>query len=231
MKHIALIMDGNRRWWGAQSLGVETNENKLSRGKKTLEMVVQWCLEKKIPYVSVFALSTENLRRDDHTLQQLYELLNSSADEMAATFAKYSVAVTFVGDRSLFSEKVLNAISLIESQTLAGTALRLSILFCYGGRQEIVHAARQLAQQVASGDLQPEQITQEHFERELWTSTVPFPDLIVRTGKHVRLSNFLLYQAAYSELAFLDVLWPDLTSAHLDEVLATFLASSRTFGR
>ncbi len=231
MKHIALIMDGNRRWWGAQSLVFGTSENKLSRGRKTLEMVVQWCLEKKIPYLSVFALSIENLQRDDHTLQQLYELLTFSAEEMAATFAQYGVSVTFVGDRTLFPERVLSAISLIESQTVGGAALQLSILFCYGGRQEIVHAAQQLAQEVARGSLLPEEITQEHFERALWMHSVPFPDLIVRTGRHVRLSNFLLYQAAYAELAFLDVLWPDLTSAHLDDVLATFLASSRTFGR
>jgi len=223
-------MDGNRRWWNDRK-GLELVENKLSSGKKTLDMVVEWCLGKKIPFLSVFALSVENLQRDDETLHELYDLLNSSAEEMVQKFLAHGVEATFVGDRSLFSSRVLSSIEFIEAKTRGQDRLKLSILFCYGGKQEIVSAAKRVAQRVLQGEISPEEITATTFEQELWSYPVPFPDLIVRTGRHIRLSNFLLYQAAYSELAFLDILWPDLSAADLDAVFEKFSSSTRTFGR
>ena len=230
VNHIAFIMDGNRRWVSAQSFN-SLRANGLSAGSETLNLVVAWALEKNIPFLSVYALSIENLQRNDATLEQLYSLINSGSDEMWQKMAQSGVQVRFVGDRTLFSSVVLENIEKVERATVDCAKLKLSILFCYGGQQEIVSAAKKLAERVLSGDLLVSEVDAKAFEKELWNSTVPFPDLIVRTGRHLRLSNFLLYQAAYAELCFLDILWPDLKRDHLDEIFERFSLVERNIGR
>ena len=223
-------MDGNRRWVSAQNLK-SLGTNSLSAGGETLDLVVAWALEKNISFLSVYALSIENLQRNDMTLGHLYSLINQGADEMCKKMAERGVQVRFVGDRVLFSPIVLENIEKIEQATADGGRLKLSILFCYGGQQEIISASKKLAERVLSGELLLNQINANTFEKELWNSSVPFPDLIVRTGRHLRLSNFLLYQAAYAELCFLDILWPELTRADLDQILEKFSSMVRNLGR
>ena len=227
MQHLAIIMDGNRRWIRKQGFAAL---NSLDGGATSLEAAIECCLVKKIPYLSVFALSIENLKRADATLSDLYSLLNKKADEMAERLAKKGVEMRFLGDRSLFSPKVTRDIAHIENTTRGGTQLKLSALFCYGGQQEIVAAAKQIASKIASGGLRPEDVTAQEFERNLWTAPTPPPDLIIRSGGAVRLSNFLLYQAAYSELVFLDALWPEITQQQLEAVVDDFVKIQRNFG-
>lgn len=227
MQHLAIIMDGNRRWVRKQVLAPL---NSLDNGVTSLEAAVECCLSKKIPYLSVFALSVENLKRSDATLSDLYSLLNQKAETMAQRLAEKGVEMRFLGDRSLFNPVILESISRIESVTRGGTRLKLSTLFCYGGQQEILAAAQSIAFKVAGGVLRPEDVTAQEFESALWTAGTPPPDLIVRSGGAIRLSNFLLYQAAYAELVFLDALWPDITQQQLESVVDDFVNIQRNFG-
>lgn len=228
MQHLALIMDGNRRWAGNKGI---TTLGGLEGGSQSFEAAIECCLKRQIPYLTVFALSLENLRRADGTLAALYALLNNKGEELAQKLRERNVEMRFVGDRSLFASSVAHIIDHIESSTRGNTALRVTALFCYGAQQEIVHAAQGLARKVAVGELRAEDITAQSFENELWTAGIPGPDLIIRTGGFVRLSNFLLYQAAYAECKFLDVLWPDLTREVLDAALDEFASVRRNFGK
>jgi undecaprenyl diphosphate synthase len=227
MQHLALIMDGNRRWARNKEMA---SLGGLEGGSQSFEAAIECCLRRKIPYLTVFALSLENLSRADGTLASLYALLNNKGEELIQKLSEQNVEMRFVGERSLFDPSVAQIIDRIESSTRGNTALRVTALFCYGAQQEIVHAAQQVARDVAAGLLRPEDITIQTFENSLWTAGLPAPDLIIRTGGFVRLSNFLLYQAAYAEFKFLDVLWPDLTSDVLDAVLDEFVGVRRNFG-
>ena len=227
MEHLALIMDGNRRWASRQGhslfLGPES-------GTRAFEVAIECCLQRKITFLSVYALSVENLQRSDESLLGLYGLLNRKGEELAQRLSERNVEMRFVGDRSLFDASVVKIIEHIEQKTAGNTALKVTSLFCYGGQQEIVAAAKKLAQKVARGEILPEEIDTKSFGNELFTVGTPPPELIVRTGGAMRLSNFLLYQAAYSELVFLDILWPDLTSEVLSKVLDDFKGVVRNFG-
>lgn len=227
MQHLAIIMDGNRRWVRKQGF---THVNQLDGGATSLEAAVACCLTKKIPYLTVYALSIENLKRADATLSDLYFLLNSRADELIEKLSKKGVEMRFVGDRSLFAPEVKESIERIEKATKGGKSLKINALFCYGGQQEIVATAQKLAEKVAAGELHPQQITQNMFENHLWTTDFPAPDLIIRSGGAKRLSNFLMYQAAYAEFAFLDALWPDVTQQDLEQLVDGFSRVQRNFG-
>ena len=220
-------MDGNRRWVRKQGI---VSVNSLDGGATSLEAAIECCLQKKIPYLSVYALSIENLKRADATLTDLYSLLNLRATEMVEKLSKKNVRMRFLGDRNLFHPSVAGAIAQIEEGTRGGTKLIINALFCYGGQQEIVAAARKIAQKVAQGLLAPEAITAAEFTNNLWTADVPEPELIIRSGGAVRLSNFLLYQAAYAEMVFLDKLWPEVTQQDLEAAVDGFAEVSRNFG-
>ena len=227
MQHLALIMDGNRRW--AHNRGLQLSMGPAD-GLDAFEAAIECCLRRKIPYLSVYALSVENLNRADGTLPGLYSLLNRKGLELAKKLCEKNVEMRFVGDRTLFDASVIQMVEHIERETAGNSKLRVTSLFCYGAQQEIVAAAQVLAQKIASGELKPRDIDAKSFENCLWTAGTPFPDLIIRTGGAARLSNFLLYQAAYSEFKFLDVLWPDLTFELLNATLDEFVGIKRNFG-
>ena len=220
-------MDGNRRW--VRQRGI-FNKNSLEAGGTSLESAIACCLKNNIPYLSVYALSVENLKRADGTLRDLYALLNEKAQSMSESLVKKSVEMRFVGDRSLFDPCVQTSIDHIEQTTKGGSKLIVQALFCYGGQQEIAYATKAIAEKVATGQLDPKNIDTTTFQDHLWTAGIPAPDLIIRSGNMVRLSNFLLFQAAYSELKFLEVLWPDVTEEMLDEAIKGFEGVSRNFG-
>lgn len=220
-------MDGNRRWVRQRVL---LNKNSLEAGGTSLESAIACCLKNNIPHLSVYALSIENLRRSDGTLRDLYALLNEKAQSMSQTLVKKGVEMRFVGDRTLFDPCVQGSIDVIERTTKGGNKLIVQALFCYGGQQEIVHATKVIAEKVAAGELDPKRVDVATFQDHLWTAGIPAPDLIIRSGNMVRLSNFLLFQAAYSELKFLEVLWPDVTEELLDQAVKAFAVVPRNFG-
>lgn len=227
VKHLACIMDGNRRWARRKGwlpwLGHREGMNAVQRA-------IDYCLEKNIPYLSLYTFSLENFKRPQDELNFLFDTLVSEAEGMAEQCKEKGVRVRFIGDRTQFPASVAPVCARIEQVTQDFTRLNVNFLFCYGSRQEIMNAVKQIALKVKSGHLAESDITDELFANNLWTSGIPDPDLIIRTGGVHRLSNFLLYQAAYAELYFLDCLWPELTKNHLDDALAFFKNCQRNYG-
>ncbi len=227
MRHLALIMDGNRRWAKQRALRPWLGHN---AGTETIREVVRFCLERSISYLSLYAFSLENFKRSPHEVNFLFELFVQQAQAEAKNLTEQGVCVKFIGDRTLFPAQVAPALHALEYETAHNNKLILQLLFCYGAQQEIAEAVKKIAQQVKEGMLDPEQITPAVVTDNLWTGAIPEPELIIRTGGKKRLSNFLLYQAAYSELYFLDCLWPDLRYEHLDQAVSYFQQEQRNFG-
>lgn len=228
MKHLALIMDGNRRWAKARGLlpwaGHEAGADVIGR-------VASFALGHGIKHLSLYAFSIENLQnRTTIERNYLLKLLIDQAVKQLGFFIEHGIRVKFVGDKTLFPDMVQPTIVELEKNTAQGTALQLNILFCYGARQEIVAAAKNMMQAVHEGKIALESITDQEFAKYLWTAGIPEPDLIVRTGGAQRLSNFLLFQGAYSEIYFFDCLWPDLQEAHLQEAFDYYQSTQRNFG-
>jgi undecaprenyl diphosphate synthase len=229
VKHLACIMDGNRRWAMRQSLTTLFGHKK---GLEAINRVADFCLTKKIPHLSLYTFSTENLQnRSQEEQNYLFEVLAQEALSDLEVFKRKNIAMRFIGDRALFPKSVQPVCETIEKETAHCTALQVNFLLCYGGRQEIADATRRIASQVAQGDLQLSDITPDLFEQFLWTAGTPSPDLIIRTGEQHRLSNFLLFQCAYSELYFLDCMWPDISVTELEAALNYYTECRKMFGK
>lgn len=221
-------MDGNRRWALQQGLVSWFGHKK---GLSAIQRVIDFCLAKQIPYLSLYAFSIENLQRSQDEQRYLFEVLAQEALQDLETFKRKNICIRFIGDRTLFPARVIPVCETMERETASGNALQVNFLLCYGGRQEIVDAAQRIACEVAQGNLQSADITTAVFEKFLWTSGIPSPDLIVRTGGQQRLSNFLLFQCAYSEFYFLDCLWPDISVQNLEAALIYFDNCRKNFGK
>lgn len=229
LKHLACIMDGNRRWAARQSLSHLLGHKK---GIEIIDTVTDFCLAKNIPYLSLYTYSIENLQnRSSYEQDYLFGQLAQEALQNIDNFKQKNVRIQFIGDRTLFPESMQHVCEVVERETAQCIGLELSLLLCYGGRQEIADTAQRIAQQVAQGTLKIDDITPELFEDNLWTRSLPSPDLIIRTGGQHRLSNFLLYQAAYSELYFLDCMWPDVSSVELESALVYYNKCRKMFGK
>lgn len=222
ISHLALIMDGNRRWAKQNSLFAWQGHR---QGSKTVEMVLEYCLEKKISYLSLYAFSLENLQRSSDEKNHIFGLIKESASR-AEEFIKNNIQVRFVGDLSLLPQDVFVACNLLMKDTQKCTALICNFLVCYGGQQEIINAAEKLAVLATN-----KKITKELFKEMLWSGNIPDPDIIIRTGGVQRLSNFLLFQAAYSEIRFLNIFWPALTRDILDQTIQECLSTHKNFGK
>lgn len=228
LQHLACIMDGNRRWAKARGLFPWDGHRE---GMRAAQRTVDYCLEKHIPYLTLYTFSIENLKRSLEEKSFLYDLIAKFAtDSLLGDYRTKGVRVLFVGDRSLFPDQLREVFERVERETAGGTHLTVQLLFCYGGQQEIVAATRDLAGRVAQGELAIDSITPALFTQTIWTGGVPAPDFIVRTGGVQRLSNFLLFQAAYAELYFSERFWPEVDTVFFDEVLADFAARKRNFG-
>lgn len=221
-------MDGNRRWAIKQGLLSSFGHKKGLEGVST---VVDFCLQKKIPYLSLYTFSIENLKRSVAEQHYLFEVLAYEAAQELEQFKQKNVNIRFVGDRALFPKSVKPICETLEKETKNCNGLYLIFLLCYGGRQEIVDTTKRIAAKIKKGDLQEADITPEVFNRFLWTTELPNPDLIIRTGGHHRLSNFLLFQGAYSELYFLDCLWPDISQQDLEAAVIFFDDCQKNFGQ
>jgi tritrans,polycis-undecaprenyl-diphosphate synthase [geranylgeranyl-diphosphate specific] len=227
--HLAIIMDGNRRFAAAHGLDVSKGH---AKGRDTAELLLDWCLEVGINILTIYALSTENFSRSPEELEALMDLYERALKDIAVDerVHKNQIRVRVIGNRSLLPERVQKAIELAENATAQYSRYRFNVALAYGGRDEIVEAIRTLAREVREGRLTPEQIDIDAVSRHLYTADLPDPDLIFRTSGEERISNFLLWQAAYSELYFSDVLWPGLTRLDFLRAIRSYQLRRRRFG-
>ena len=228
-RHLAIIMDGNRRFAAMRELLVAEGHEK---GKDKLEDLLNWCLEIDIRVLTVFALSTENLHRPPEEVSALMDLFERSFREVVTDerVHRYRIRVRAFGQRDALPARVREAITAAESATRDYDRYSYNIAIAYGGRDEIVRAIRALAQEVRDGQLEPSQIDARAVSAHLYTADLPDPDLILRTSGEERISNFLLWQSAYSELYFSDVLWPGLTHLDFLRAIRSFQLRQRRFG-
>ena len=227
-RHIAIIMDGNNRW--AQEQGLEGAKGH-SAGVVALREIVRACADYNvIEILTVFAFSSENWSRPDKEVEALMNLLLAALIEEIPELNKNHVRMEIIGDRSQFSEPLQNQMAEAEAQTAQNNKMLLAIALNYGGRWDILNASKELARSVKRGELEAENISEQVFEQHLCLGQYPMPDLCIRTGKEQRISNFLLWQIAYSEIYFSDRYWPDFDPAHLGNILTWYKKRQRRFG-
>ena len=227
MQHLAIIMDGNRRWAKKNKLESFSGHKK---GKDKIRLAIKFCIKNNIKHLSLYTFSLENFNRCESEKNYLFNLIVEGAKKELPELVEQGVQVKFVGDRRLFPSHIVSSINEIENKTKDLNKLHHNILFGYGAQQEVAFAVKSIAKKVKEGLIDIEEIDEKTVKNHLWTAGTPDPDLIVRTGGDVRLSNFLLYQAAYSEFAFLDCYWPEITEEHLQKCVDKFKASKRNFG-
>ncbi|MGD9912874.1 MAG: isoprenyl transferase [Rhizobiaceae bacterium] len=225
--HVAIIMDGNGRW--AQSRGLPRLAGHRA-GVEALRQTVKAARELGISWLTVYAFSSENWSRPKSEVTDLMGLLKFFIRRDLADMHRQGVRVRIIGDRTGLAKDIAALLDEAESLTRDNRALTFVVAFNYGGRDEIVRAARKLAEQARAGQIDPQAITAESFAARLDTADIPDPDLVIRTSGEIRLSNFLPWQAAYSELVFLPCYWPDFGRSHLVEALNTFATRERRFG-
>lgn len=219
LKHIAFIMDGNGRW--ASSRGMERQEGH-KEGVKTFEKIASSCFDMGIETITFYAFSTENWKRPPKEIKTIMQLLSTYLDKCRKTLIEKNAKLKVIGDINAFDEHLRKKIIRIESET-ANNPLTLNIALNYGGRDELVHAFKTLSERGG-------EISEESIGSALYTSGSPDPDMIIRTGGEKRLSNFLLWQASYSELYFTDVLWPDFGEKELKEAIDDYYSRRRRYG-
>ncbi|MCF7799508.1 di-trans,poly-cis-decaprenylcistransferase [Candidatus Babeliales bacterium] len=227
MQHLAIIPDGNRRWAKKNKLQTFLGHKK---GLSALKIAVEFCLKNNIKHLSFYAFSIENFNRSQIEKNYLFSLLIEEFSAQLPELIKQEVKLRFLGKKELFPLNTRDFISQAEGKTNNFEKLNLNILFCYSSKNEISEAAKKIAQKVRAGVLLEDQIDENVFSQHLLTVGIPDPDLIIRTSGEKRISNFLLFQASYSEFMFLDCLWPDITMDHLDKCLYDFKTIKRNFG-
>lgn len=226
-RHVAIIMDGNGRW--AKARGLPRNLGHR-QGVDAVREVVRNCRKLGIEYLTLYAFSSENWKRPQSEVSGLMDLLRLYIRRELDDLRRNGVRIRVIGDRTRLAPDIVSLIEDAESQTRENRTLTLVIALSYGGQDEIVAACRQIAEQVAAGKLAPEQITADTLAGNLQTVGIPDPDLVIRTSGEQRLSNFLLWQTAYSELVFVDKLWPDFAAEDLAAAVGEFQRRERRYG-
>jgi undecaprenyl diphosphate synthase len=227
-RHIAVIMDGNGRW--AKQRGNDRSAGHRA-GTDATRRIVRACGERGIEHLTLYTFSSENWQRPPMEVRALMSLLVEMVNQEIDDLHTNNVKLRTIGDLAAMPDKPREAIQAGVRKTESNTGLNLHLALSYGGRQEILDGVRSMARAAQTGRVSPEEITEEMFRRSLYAPDVPDPDLMIRTGGDRRISNFLLWQAAYAELWFTDVLWPDFSAEHLDEALKDFSGRQRRFGR
>jgi len=225
--HVAIIMDGNGRWAKARGLPRTAGHK---RGADAVRRVIKGAGNIGISYLTLFGFSSENWSRPESEVRDLLGLLRFYLESELAELAEGGVRLLVIGDRGRLPPETVKLIEGAEARTASNTKLVLTIALSYGSRQEIVAAARALATECAAGRLKPEEIDERAFAGCLFTAGVPDPDLLIRTSGEERISNFLLWQLAYSELVFTDTLWPDFGQPELEAAIATYRSRERRYG-
>ena len=227
-RHVAVVMDGNGRW--AEQRG-KARQAGHQAGAQAAKVVIEESVRQGIEVLTLFAFSSENWRRPEHETSFLLDLFFRTLLQEAATLKKEGIRLTVIGDRGSLPEKLRERIAASEAITADATRLILQIAFSYGGRWDIARAVRRLAARAVRGEIPVEAIDEAAVASELAFPDLPDVDLFIRTGRELRLSNFVLWQAAYAELYFTDVLWPDFDSQAYRAALADFARRQRRFGR
>jgi len=226
-KHVAVIMDGNRRWARARNLPLAEG---YRRGIASLRELTRACRDRGIPYLTVFGFSTENWKRDRGEVSALFDLCCVFARTEAAGLRRDGVKVRVLGDAGALPPRPRAALARLVEHTSGGGSVTLNLAVNYSGRMEMAAAARAIAREVRAGTLDPDTIDERTIESRLYTAGLPDPDLLIRPGGEHRVSNFLLYQLAYTELWVTDVHWPEFDRSHFDAALASFQRRHRRFG-
>lgn len=221
--HIAFIMDGNNRW--AQARNVSTAQGHQA-GADNIRATLNILQKQGVSYMTVFAFSTENWNRPKKEINDLIEIVSHTIDKEINALHQSGVRLQHIGDITPLPETLQTKINNAVAKTQNNTNITLCIAFNYGGRQDIINAAKTIAQQ----NIPPDSITEQSFEQLLYTKNIPDPNLIIRTGGYARISNFLLWQCAYSELFFTNTLWPDLNEQEIKTIIQTYAQTKRNFG-
>lgn len=226
-QHIAIILDGNGRW--AKAKGMPRNYGHTA-GARNVETVCQAAHDLGVKYVTMYAFSTENWNRPEGEVEALMKLLESYLKNCIKTADKNNMRVRVIGDTTRLSERFQERIRELEAASAKNDGLNLQIAINYGSRDEMTRAMRRMSEDVAAGKRNPEEITESVFEEYLDTAGIPDPDLLIRTSGELRLSNFLLWQLAYSEFYFTDVPWPDFHKEELERAIEAYNKRDRRFG-
>ncbi len=227
-RHIAVIMDGNNRYGKINNLA--KGQGHIA-GKDALDPIVEYCVSTGIEVLTVFAFSSENWQRPPNEVALLMHLLSLTINEQMPRMVKYRIRLRFIGDRSQLSNDLQLLMADAEQKTADFKAMTLVIAISYGGKWDIAHAAKQLAEQVQAGQLAIEDINKEQLGQYVQLADAPEVDMLIRTGGEYRLSNFLLWQSAYAELFFTPTLWPDFSVDELAAMLEEFAQRQRRFGK
>ena len=227
-KHLAIIMDGNGRWAKQQGKPRIFGHEK---GAKTVREIIQEVSEIGIPYLTLYAFSTENWKRPKLEVEALMHLLSRYLKKEVAIMQENNIRLNAIGDLESLPSKVRKELYKAMEQTQNNTSTTVSLALAYGGQQELLQMTQQLAQRVQQGLLTPQQITPELIQQTLYTQNIPPVDLLIRTSGECRISNFLLWQIAYAELYFTDILWPDFSPEELRKALANYQNRERRFGK
>lgn len=225
--HVAIIMDGNRRWAKQRGLDIKVGHKE---GAKTLEKIVRYAKKVGIKYITVYAFSTENWKRSEDEVGALMLLLQAYLDSYAKRADTEGIKVKVLGDISVLSKGMQSTIGKLEERTKDNTDINFNIALNYGGRDEIVKAVRKIAEKVKEDEIKIEDINEEIISNNLYTSGMPDPDVVVRTSGEMRISNFLPWQIVYSEFIFVEKNWPDFNEEDLDKVIEIYQKRNRKFG-
>ncbi len=226
-RHVAIIMDGNGRWAKARGLPRTVGHRE---GAEALRRVLRASAEFGVDYLTVFGFSSENWKRPPEEVTDLMGLLRLYLRQEIAEIDEKGVRLRVIGNRDRLSSDIIQLIEEAERRTAGNSRLNLTVALSYGGRAEIVSAAQQLAKAAQAGSLDPEDIDEGAFQRHLFTSDMPDPDLVIRTSGEKRISNFLLWQSAYAEYVFMDKLWPDFSGEDLKIAITEFGGRKRRYG-
>ena len=227
-QHIAIVMDGNGRWAKARHRPRSFGHN---AGRKAVRAVIEGCLREGVGVLTLFAFSSENWRRPHEEVSALMALFVRALDKEVDELSSHGVRLRFIGDLSAFDAPLRERMRAAMATTAGNTALQVNVAVNYGGRWDLVQACRTLAQAAADGHLRAADIDEARLDQTLTLAGLPPPDLLIRTGGERRLSNFLLWHAAYAELYFTDTLWPDFDHACLRDALADYAHRERRYGR
>ncbi len=227
-EHIAIIMDGNRRWAKSHNMPIKLGHK---QGAEALKVLVRYANKKGLKYITVYAFSTENWKRSEDEVNALMLLLQNYLDDFAKEADDENIVIRFLGDKTPFSGRLLESIARTIKRTENNTGTVLNICMNYGGRDEIVHATKKIANMVKEGEISVDDIDEKMVSQNLYTEDIPDPDLLIRTSGELRLSGFLPWQTVYSEFYFTDKLWPDFSPDDLDEAIKEFNNRKRRIGK
>ena len=228
IEHIAVIMDGNGRWAAKRGLPRNAGHKK---GAEVVVEIAKAAKELGVKYMTLYAFSTENWKRSREEVDGLMNLLREYLDKDFKELKENDVRIRFIGERQMLADDIVKKIEELERSTAENKSLGLQVALSYGSRQEILHAVREIAFQVKSGDMSLKDIDEQSFSDMLYTAGVPDPDLVIRTSGEQRVSNYLLWQIAYAEFFFTKTLWPDFTKTELQEIIENYQTRERRYGK